>query len=150
MLTAVLNYVPYIGTIAAGVPPMIELFLSGQPDAALGAFFFYGCVVTVEGYLIVPWVMGRSMDLNATTVMLACLFWHLLWGIAGLFLAMPLMAALKAICMHVEEWNAWGQLMSSSPNVEPPPNPDAEIRLRDLTADPAEPRRPEVVKPVSP
>ena len=53
---------------------------------------FYTIVVTVEGYLIVPLVMGRSMDLNATTVMIACLFWDLVWGIPGLFLAMPIMA----------------------------------------------------------
>ena len=131
ILTAVLNYIPYIGTIAAGVLPFAELLISGRPDAALGVMVFYGCVVTVEGYLIVPWVMGRSMDLNATTVMLACLFWHLLWGVAGLFLAMPLMAALKAICMHVEDWNAWGQLMSSGPSVPPPPS---DARLHDIVA----------------
>ncbi len=131
ILTAVLNYIPYIGTIAAGVMPFAELLISGRPDAALGVMVFYGCVVTVEGYLIVPWVMGRSMDLNATTVMLACLFWHLLWGVAGLFLAMPLMAALKAICMHVEDWNAWGQLMSSGPSV---PTPPSDARLHDIAS----------------
>ncbi len=62
--------------------------------------------------------MGRSMDLNATTVLLACLYWHQVWGVAGLFLAMPLMAALKAICMQVEGWQGWGHLMGSGPAVE--------------------------------
>jgi AI-2 transport protein TqsA len=144
IITAMLNYIPYIGTIAAGVPPMIELLISGRPDAALAAFFFYGCIVTIEGYLIVPWVMGRSMDLNATTVMLACLFWHLLWGVAGLFLAMPLMAALKAVCMHVEEWNAWGQLMSSGP-ATPAAATGEDVELPDLTP----PAKVEVAKPVN-
>ncbi|MBY0461273.1 MAG: hypothetical protein K2V38_28445, partial [Gemmataceae bacterium] len=40
------------------------------------------------------------------------------WGIAGLFLAMPLMAALKAICMQVEGWQGWGHLMGSGAPVE--------------------------------
>ena len=41
-------------------------------------------VIVIEGYLIVPMLMGRSMDLNATTVMLACLFWELVWpGMTG-------------------------------------------------------------------
>ncbi|MGL6074039.1 MAG: AI-2E family transporter [Fimbriiglobus sp.] len=120
VLTAVLNYVPYIGTIAAGVPPVIEALISGRPDIALAIIVFYTVIVTFEGYLIVPWVMGRSMDLNATTVMLACLYWHLVWGVAGLFLAMPLMAGIKAICLHVEGWNAWGELMSTSEIVENP------------------------------
>ncbi|MCI0705332.1 MAG: AI-2E family transporter [Planctomycetia bacterium] len=118
LLVAVLSYVPYIGTIAAGIPPILDALLFVGPLPAFGIMIFYICVVTFEGYIIVPWVMGRSMDLNATTVLLACLFWHQVWGIAGLFLAMPLMAALKAICMQVNGWQGWGHLMSSGPAVE--------------------------------
>lgn len=118
LLVAVLSYVPYVGTIAAGIPPFLDALLFVDPLAAFGIAIFYICVVTFEGYIIVPWVMGRSMDLNATTVLLACLYWHQVWGIAGLFLAMPLMAALKAICMQVEGWQGWGHLMGSGPAVE--------------------------------
>lgn len=117
LLTAIFSYVPYIGTIAAGVPPVLDCLITLGAGEALGVMFFYICVVTFEGYIIIPWVMGRSMDLNATTVLLACLFWDLVWGTAGLFLAMPLMAAVKAVCMHVEGWNAWGRLMSSEPGM---------------------------------
>jgi hypothetical protein len=53
------------------------------------------------------------MDLNATTVLLACLFWELLWGLPGLFLAMPLMAGIKAICHNVPDWQVWANLMSN-------------------------------------
>jgi predicted PurR-regulated permease PerM len=114
VLTAVLTYVPYLGTIAAGIPPIFDaLLLSDKPEAAIGILIFYVGLVTFEGYIIVPWVMGRSMNLNATTVMLACLYWDLVWGTAGLFLAMPLMAAIRAVCLHVEEWRPWGLLMGS-------------------------------------
>jgi AI-2 transport protein TqsA len=66
-------------------------------------------------------VMGRSMELNATTVMLACLFWERIWGLPGLFLAMPLMAAVKAICYNVPDWQPWANLMSTRlPIVTPP------------------------------
>ncbi len=115
LLTALFSYVPYLGTIAAGVPPVLDALLYVGAGPALLILVAYIGVVTFEGYIIVPWVMGRSMDLNATTVMLACLFWYLVWGTAGLFVAMPLMAAIKAVCMHVEGWNAWGHLMSSEP-----------------------------------
>ena len=118
LLVAILSYVPYIGTIAAGIPPIFDALLFVDPFTAFGIAIFYTFVVTFEGYIIVPWVMGRSMDLNATTVLLACLYWHQVWGIAGLFLAMPLMAALKAICMQVEGWQGWGHLMGSGPAVE--------------------------------
>lgn len=115
LLTGVLSYVPYIGTIAAGIPPIIDGLLFAGPEVALLILVFYTAVVTFEGYVIVPWVMGRSMDLNATTVLLACLFWQLVWGVAGLFLAMPLMAAVKAVCLQVDGWQGWGHLMSSEP-----------------------------------
>ena len=89
VITMVLSYVPYIGTIAAGAPPILEALVSGRPEIAFVIAIFYTLVVTVEGYLIVPWVMGRSMDLNATTVMLACLYWHLVWGLADYFWRCP-------------------------------------------------------------
>jgi AI-2 transport protein TqsA len=58
------------------------------------------------------------VDLNATTVLLSCLFWDLVWGVPGLFLAMPLMAGVRAICLHVDGWQAWGKLMSTQRGVE--------------------------------
>jgi predicted PurR-regulated permease PerM len=123
LLTAILWYVPYLGPILAGVPPILDAFIScDSPWIALGLAIFYIAFVTIEGYFIVPVVMGRSMDLNATTVMLACLFWELVWGTAGLFLAMPLMAGVKTICAHVPDWEPWANLMDTrdTPPVSPP------------------------------
>jgi predicted PurR-regulated permease PerM len=144
MLAAVLCYVPYIGTIIAGVPPVLDAFVSVSPLAALGILLFYIVVVTVEGYLIVPLVMGRSMELNATTVLLACLFWDLVWGTPGLFLAMPLMAALKAICMHVPGWRPWANLMGTyagpaeqepEAKVDVEPSPQAAVVVSEADPD---------------
>jgi hypothetical protein len=105
-----------------------------DPAMAVGIGLFYVGVVTFEGYIIVPWVMGRSMDLNATTVLLACLFWEEIWGMSGLFLAMPIMAALKAVCMQVEGWQGWGELMGSGPAKPLELVPDAELSRLDAIA----------------
>jgi predicted PurR-regulated permease PerM len=94
---------------------VLDAFVTCEsPWVSLGILVFYVAFVTLEGYFIVPVVMGRSMELNATTVMLSCLFWELVWGWAGLFLAMPLMAAAKTICTHVPEWRPWANLMDTS------------------------------------
>ena len=119
LLAGVLSYIPYIGPIIAGIPPMLDAFVHLSPMHALGVLLVYSTVVTLEGYLVVPLVMGRHMDLNATTVMLACLFWDLVWGVPGLFLAMPLMAAVKAICDHVPGWKPWANLMSADETETP-------------------------------
>jgi AI-2 transport protein TqsA len=123
LLTAILWYVPYLGPIVAGVPPVLDAFVTcDSPWVAIGILLFYILFVTLEGYLVVPVVMGRSMELNATTVMLACLFWELVWGTSGLFLAMPLMAGIKTICAHVPDWEPWANLMGTRD--EPPPTSD--------------------------
>jgi predicted PurR-regulated permease PerM len=132
LLTAVLCYVPYLGPIAAGIPPIIDAFFScPSPWYALIVLAVYIAMVTVEGYIIVPVIMGRSMEMNATTVMLACLFWELVWGLPGLFLAMPLMAALKAVCAHMEELRPWANLMSTRAP-EDSPGLDHELPLQPI------------------
>ena len=113
-MTAILWYVPYLGPIAAGIPPVLDAFVScDSAFVAVGILATYTVLVIAEGYFIIPLVMGHSMELNATTVMLACLFWDLVWGLSGLFLAMPLMAAIKVICSHVPGGEPWANLMST-------------------------------------
>ena len=118
LLTAVLCYVPYIGTMIAGIPPIVDALIHVGPGTAATILVLYTIVVTVEGYLIVPLVMGRSMDLNATTVMIACLFWDLVWGIPGLFLAMPILAGIRAVCLHTPGLRPWAFLMSTERSIK--------------------------------
>jgi predicted PurR-regulated permease PerM len=139
LLAAVLCYIPYLGNILAGIPPVIDAFAnSPSPWTAVGVLVFYIIVCTVEGYLIVPVVMGRPLQINATTVLLACLFWNLLWGLTGLFLAMPLMAAIKSTCAHVPGWEPWANLMSTEdpePRVVPEPYVKQAEPVTGLTAE---------------
>src|SRR5205807_7896586 len=129
----ILNYIPYLGPIVAVVPPFVDALVSVSPGAAIIVLIVYTTIIVVEGYLIVPLIMGRSMELNATTVMLACLFWDLVWGTAGLFLAMPLMAAVKAVCTHVPDWQPWANLMDTRDG--PPPAPTPPLLEGDLLGD---------------
>jgi hypothetical protein len=108
---------------------------------------FYLVVITLEGYVVFPVVMGRSLDLNATTVILACLFWELIWGLPGLFLAMPLMAGIKAICANVPDWQVWANLMSNrgAESAQPEASPaeaydKTQVMLPEEMADAEKPR----------
>jgi predicted PurR-regulated permease PerM len=147
IFTAVLCYVPYLGPMAAGILPIIDAFISVSPWCALGILLFYLVVITLEGYVVFPVVMGRSLDLNATTVILACLFWELIWGLPGLFLAMPLMAGIKAICANVPDWQVWANLMSNrgAESAQPEASPaeaydKTQVMLPEEMADAEKPR----------
>jgi AI-2 transport protein TqsA len=135
ILLAILNYIPYFGPVLASVPPFLDAFIFSEPQTAVVVTVIFWIVIVLEGYLVVPLVMGRNMDLNATTVMLACLFWDLVWGTTGLFLAMPIMAGIKAILYHVPEWRPWANLMSTAEHGEPNPPPDPSLVVTPSTGD---------------
>lgn len=134
VFTALTNYIPYIGNVAAG--SLMVLVTLGQKESVgdailVGAVFL--AIVTVEGYIIMPYVMGRSLDLNGTTVLVACLFWGFLWGLMGLILAMPITVSLKLIGQYVPSLHRWSELMSRdwhppgaprSPSSSPPSPPE--------------------------
>jgi predicted PurR-regulated permease PerM len=121
VLLLILNYIPYLGPIVAGMPPFADAFISQGPGTALAVTIIYAIAVTLEAYFAFPVFLGRSMDLNATTVMLACLFWDLVWGTTGLFLVMPIMAGIKEMLHHIPDGQPWADLMSTSDEPPKPP-----------------------------
>jgi AI-2 transport protein TqsA len=128
ILAGILTYVPYIGPIIAALPTLADAFLEQGMNGLVVVGVIYIIVLSVEGYLVFPLVLGRNMEMNATTVMLACTFWWLVWGEIGLFLALPLMAGIKAICQHVPGWRPWANLMAREAGEEKPTPPTAETK----------------------
>jgi AI-2 transport protein TqsA len=113
IVAAVTNFVPYLGQLLGGaLPSLIALGQTGSIGSALVVAAIYLAVVGIEGYVVTPLVMGRSLDLNGTTVLLACLFWGYLWGLLGLVLAMPITVSLKVVLQTIPELNRWAELMS--------------------------------------
>jgi predicted PurR-regulated permease PerM len=113
LFAAITNFVPYIGQLVGGtLPTVITLGQTGSPGDALIVAAMYLAVVGLEGYVVTPMVMGRSLDLNGTTVLIACLFWGYLWGLVGLILAMPITVSMKLVFQTVPELNRWAELMS--------------------------------------
>ncbi|WP_165070917.1 AI-2E family transporter [Paludisphaera rhizosphaerae] len=129
LFAAVTNYIPYIGQLAGGaLPTAIALGQTGSIGDALIVAAMYLAVLGVEGYVVTPMVMGRSLDLNGTTVLIACLFWGFLWGLVGLVLAMPITATLKIVCQTIPELNRWAELMSVDWQSPPYPEPAQTAR----------------------
>jgi predicted PurR-regulated permease PerM len=113
LVAALTNFVPYIGQMIGGaLPTLIALGQSGSMADALLVAAMYLAVLGIEEYVITPLVMGRSLDLNGTTILIACLFWGYIWGLVGLVLAMPITVSLKVVFQTVPELNRWAELMS--------------------------------------
>jgi predicted PurR-regulated permease PerM len=94
LLTGLLAFIPNIGAIVSGVLIVLAGFSVGV-DQGLWAVAVYFIVQTVDGYLIVPYVARRTVDLAPALVLAAQLLFGALFGIMGLFLADPIVAMIK-------------------------------------------------------
>jgi predicted PurR-regulated permease PerM len=95
LLTGVLAFLPNTGAIISGVLIVLVGFSAGV-DAGIWAIAVYVIVQVVDGYLIVPYVARRTVDLAPATVLGAQLLFGALFGILGLALADPMVAMAKA------------------------------------------------------
>ena len=95
LLTGILAFLPNIGAIISGVLMILAGF-SVSVDAGLWAIAVYLVVQTVDGYLIVPYVARKTVDLAPALVLAAQLLLGALFGLMGLALADPIVAMIKA------------------------------------------------------
>lgn len=94
IITGILVFIPNIGAILSGVLMVLVGFSVGV-DGGLYALAVYFVVQTVDGYLIVPMVAKRTVDLAPALVLGAQLLFGALFGILGLALADPIVATIK-------------------------------------------------------
>ncbi|MBJ7441977.1 MAG: AI-2E family transporter [Sphingopyxis sp.] len=107
LLTGLLAFIPNIGAIVSGVLLVLVGFSAGT-DAGLWAIVIYLVVQTVDGYLIVPMVAKKTVDLAPALVLGAQILFGALLGIMGLFLADPIVAMIKVALEREAERNAAG------------------------------------------
>jgi predicted PurR-regulated permease PerM len=68
-------------------------------------------ITSLEGFLLTPWLTSRAARMNAVAIFVGLLFWGWVWNVWGMLLAVPMMMVIKAVCDHVEDLNAFGELL---------------------------------------
>ena len=142
-IVALTNFVPYVGQAVGGLVPVAATLLQGKQfgDGLIVAALYLG-LLGVEGYVVTPYVMGRSLDLNGTTILVACLFWGFLWGLIGLVLAMPFAVCMKLVFQNVPALHRWAELMSNSWVPPPVGASPVETVFKKERSEPAATRQP--------
>lgn len=111
-LGAFLAIVPYIGTALGGILPFLYALATTdtfwQPAAIV---VMYLAIQQLEGNLITPKVVGSSVQINPLAAIIALFAGGFLWGIAGLILAIPIMAALRIMMLHIDYLKPVGELL---------------------------------------
>jgi len=96
-----LNFIPNIGSAVAVLLPLPIIVLAPEQDLGLSAKLLAlglpACVQFLVGNVLEPRWLGKSLDLNPVVVLLALIFWGVLWGPVGMLLSVPITAVLKML-----------------------------------------------------
>lgn len=113
LITGILNLIPYIGILFAGILSIIAT-LTASPDITLiiGVLIVVIVVQLIDNNLIVPMVVGSKVQINAFVSIVGIIVGGVIAGFSGMFLAIPLIAILKVIFDRIEFLEPWGYLMS--------------------------------------
>jgi predicted PurR-regulated permease PerM len=124
LLAFILEVIPTFGVLLAATGPAL-LLLADHPDRLIWLAIGLVIVHQLEDRLIIPHVMGKASDLPQAMVAFAILAFGLIWGPAGVIMAVPVSATLMAVFIE------WRTGSVPSPNRDPTPDPPALASVDD-------------------
>jgi len=112
-LSGFLSLVPYVGLPLALFPPLLAGLIVPytQPAIYIMITVVVAMLHLIALNLLYPKVVGSRVHLNPLVVTIALMFWGTLWGAVGLLLAIPITAAIKAVCDNVISLQGFGKLL---------------------------------------
>ena len=143
ILTFVLNFIPNLGSIIATVVVGLVAYVQvADLTTALMIFALSGAIQFSVGNVIDPMLMGRALRLSSFGIIISLAFWGLVWGVVGMFLAVPIMVGVMIVCSHIPPLRPVAVLLSREglPDTQIPqgaPTPGLLVR-----AEPREARKP--------
>jgi predicted PurR-regulated permease PerM len=115
VITGILNLVPYVGILVAGALTILAS-LTGTPELSmiLGVIIVNILVQIIDNNILVPLIINTKVQINAFVSIVGIIIGGQLGGIAGMFLAIPLLAILKIVFDRIESTEPWGYLMGDN------------------------------------
>jgi predicted PurR-regulated permease PerM len=111
VIAAMLNLIPYLGIFSALVLSVLITFTTNSPTVVLELAIALVSVHLVDSNILLPRVVGSKVRINALATILGVVVGSMLWGIPGMFLAVPIVAILKVIFDGVASLEPWGILL---------------------------------------
>ncbi len=114
VLTGFLNVIPYVGIILSGLFATIISLATGS-NSALLVIAGYFVIHAIDANIILPFVIGSKVKINALFTFVGLLVGELYWGISGMFYSIPVLAILKIIFDRIDGLQACGILLGETP-----------------------------------
>lgn len=113
IFSGLISFVPFVGPVISVIPPVL-LALTGDPLDAAWVILAYIGIQAIESNLIQPLVMSRAVSLHPAVIVFALLIMGTLFGFVGVFLAIPLLAALHVLLQEL--WIGRMDSLGTDPN----------------------------------
>lgn len=111
-LAAALEFIPYLGAatmiVVLSGAALVTFDTVGQALLVPAAFLV---INTLQANFLSPVVLGHRLALNPVALFVGLAFWYFVWGIAGAFIAVPLLATFKIFCDHIESLASVGEFL---------------------------------------
>lgn len=117
--TVITYYIPTVGSLVALVFPVA--FALVQFDSVVPALIILvvsGGLQTVVGNVLEPRLMGRSLNLSAFVLIVSLFVWGAVWGVAGMFLCVPMMVIIMIVCSTFERTRPIAVILSSDGEID--------------------------------
>jgi predicted PurR-regulated permease PerM len=119
-LTAVLRFVPYVGTwMAAAFPLLLSFAVSETWTQPVLVLVFFGALDVITANVVEPLLFGHSTGVSPVALLVAAAFWTWIWGPVGLVLSTPLTVCLVVLGQHVPRLAFLKVLLGDEPGLAP-------------------------------
>jgi predicted PurR-regulated permease PerM len=114
LISAFINFIPYFGTLIGGAIPLLyTLVVQGDPQKALAVLLFFLAVQFTENNILTPNITGSRVNINPMFTILSIIVGGMVWGLPGMFVAVPLLGMFKIYCDHVEHMHSYAFLLGT-------------------------------------
>ncbi|WP_312521826.1 AI-2E family transporter [Anaerospora sp.] len=100
LLATLTETIPIVGPIIGAIPAILLAYIAA-PALAVKVIIFYILIQQIENHLIVPNIMGHTIDLHPILVVVSLLIGGHIYGVVGMMLAVPVTALLRVIIRHL-------------------------------------------------
>ena len=111
ILAAVLNVIPLIGGFIGIAVYIMIVMMVKTPIYIIYVLVMYSVIQFIDNHYIIPKIVGSKVKINALICVIAVIAGDALWGIPGMFLAIPLTAIIKLVLDHIDSLKPWGFLL---------------------------------------
>ena len=112
VLCGLLEIIPFVGNITGtSLTILMALTQGGGSGMIIGILVTYALVQFIQTYILEPLVVGSEVNINPLFTILGIILGELIWGVAGMILAIPLMGIAKIVCDHIPSLQPYGFLI---------------------------------------